>query len=250
MTLSQVESNPHLKELYPALVEAAGLISTPQVRHLGTLGGNICLDTRCNYYNQSEHWRRAVGFCMKNGSHICRVAPGSDRCWAVSSADTAPVLLAYDAQIVLRGPEGQRTVPLSSFYQDDGLTPTGLRANEILTEVLLPPPKLSVLYTKLRIRMSFDFPLLGVATGVAFDENGRIRDARIIVTATGSCPQSITEAEDVLKGNSLTEGLIERAGEIVFHAVHPLDNTEGTIPHRKRMAQVYVERSLRQLGRS
>lgn len=246
--LRELESDSLIRVRYPALAEAAGLISTPQVRRMGTVGGNICLDARCNYYNQSEHWRQAVGFCMKNGSDICRVAPGSDRCWAISSSDTVPVLLAHDAAVTIAGPAGQATLPLSSFYRDDGLRPTILAANGVLTEVILPPPRLSVVYSKLRIRMSFDFPLVGVATGVATDANGIVTDARIIVTATGSYPLMVTEAQSLLYGNRITGDLVRSAGEKVFRAVHPLDNTEGAIPHRKRMAQVYVERALRRLG--
>jgi 4-hydroxybenzoyl-CoA reductase subunit beta len=215
---------------------------------MGTIGGNVCLDVRCNYYNQSEHWRRSVGFCMKKDSEICRVAPGSDRCWAVSSADTVPVLMAFDGEIRIVGPEGERRLALSSFYRDDGLEPMTLGPGEIVVEIGLLPPSLSVIYSKLRIRMSFDFPLLGAATGISLDPDGAVRRARIILTAVGSHPIEAVNAERVLQGNRLEEDVIRAAGERVFRTVHPLDNTEGSIPHRKRMARVYVERALRELA--
>jgi 4-hydroxybenzoyl-CoA reductase subunit beta len=248
VTLSELEHSAIVRERYPALAEAASLISTPQVRRMGTVGGNICLDVRCNYYNQSEHWRRAVGYCMKKDSPICRVAPGSDRCWAVSSADTVPVLIVLDAQIRIAGTNGERYEPLGGFYRDDGLVPMTLAAGEIVDQVKIPPPSLSVIYSKLRIRLSFDFPLMGAATGLALDSDRTVRRARIVITAVGSHPLEVVEAERILEGNRLNEELIRAAGEKVFRAVHPLDNTEGSIPHRKRMARVYVERALRRLG--
>lgn len=251
VTLSQLVRSPAVREEYPALCEAASLISTPQVRRMGTIGGNICLDVRCNYYNQSEHWRQAVGYCMKKDSEICRVAPGSDRCWAVSSADTVPVLVAFDAEIKVASVNGQRWEPLSDVYRDDGLAPTTLGPGDIVAGVRIPSANgLQVRYSKLRVRMSFDFPLVGVATGISFGPDGTVERARIVMTAVGSHPIQVREAEELLTGHPLTEDTIRGAGETVFRAAHPMDNTEGSIPHRKRMARVYVERSLRELGKA
>lgn len=246
--LANVESHPAISTHYPALADAVRLISTPQVRRMGTIGGNICLDTRCNYYNQSEHWRRAVGYCMKKDSEICRVAPGSDRCWAISSSDAVPALLAYDARITIASPGQRREILLADFYRDDGLNPTELGPSDLVTAVTLPETSMQVVYDKLRIRMSFDFPLVGVATGLRLGPDRSVLDAKIIVTATGSHPTFVNEAQALLVGNMLTEELIAAAGSIVYRTIHPLDNTEGTIPHRKRMAQIYVERALRKLG--
>lgn len=249
--LSELEHSELVRTRYPALAESASLISTPQVRRMGTIGGNVCLDVRCNYYNQSEHWRRAIGYCMKKDSLICRVAPGSDRCWAVSSADTVPVLMGHDALITVVGPEGERTVPLRDFYRDDGLVPTAMQPGEIVSEIRIPPTDgLQMVYSKLRIRMSFDFPLVGAATGVRLSSDGTVEEARIVITAVASYPLEVSAAEEVLIGNRLSEDVILRVGEKVFRTVHPMDNTEGSIPHRKRMARVYVERALRQLAQA
>ena len=249
-TLSAIEHATIVRERYPALADAASLISTPQVRRQGTIGGNVCLDVRCNYYNQSEHWRRAVGFCMKKDSPICRVAPGGDRCWAVSSADTVPVLIAHEAEIQIAGKSGFRWEPLGGFYRDDGLVPITLQPGEIITAIRIPPPDLTLMYSKLRIRMSFDFPLVGAATGIGFDPDGTVRKAKIVLTAVGSHPIEVTEAEDLLTGGRLDESAIKAAGDKVFRVAHPMDNTEGSIPHRKRMARVFVEQALRRFAAS
>lgn len=246
--LDEVEHSNTVRSNFPALAYAASLVSSPQVRRQATLGGNICLDVRCNYYNQSEHWRRAVGYCMKKDSDICRVAPGSDRCWAVSSADTVPVLIALDAQIQIASNSGVRREPLGGFYQDDGLVPVTLRPGEIVTDVRIPRSDLRLSYTKLRIRLSFDFPLVGAATGLSLNADGTVRDARIVITAVAPHPVRITDAERLLIGARLEPDVIAAAGATVFRAVHPMDNTEGSIPHRKRMARVYVERALREFA--
>jgi 4-hydroxybenzoyl-CoA reductase subunit beta len=235
--------------LYPALAYAAHVISTPQVRAVGTLGGNICLDTRCNYYNQSYDWRKAIGFCMKKDSPICRVAPGGDRCWAVASADTVPVLIALGAEVTILGPEGLRRAPLERLYQDDGLTPMTLRFGEIVTRVHVPPPGDSqTVYQKFRIRHSFDFPLVGVAATVQVAADRHVTDARIVLTAVASYPERASGAEQVLTGRPFDAEAIEAAGQSVFRQAKPMDNTAGSIFHRKRMARVLLERALRAIA--
>ncbi len=250
-SLSSIEHSEVIRSHHPALAEAASLISTPQVRRLGTIGGNLCLDVRCNYYNQSEHWRRAVGYCMKKDSEICRVAPGSDRCWAVSSADTVPVLIALDAEARIVNSNHERWQSVASLYQDDGLSPLTMTTGDIVADIRIPPANgAQTIYSKLRIRMSFDFPLVGSAVRVAFAEDGTVLRASIVLTAVSSHPLEVVDAERVLQGNHLTPETIRAAGEKVFRMTHPMDNTEGSIPHRKRMARVFVERSLRQLSES
>ncbi|HZT95783.1 MAG TPA: FAD binding domain-containing protein [Chloroflexota bacterium] len=249
VSLSELEHSSVVRERYPALAEAASLISSPQIRRMGTLAGNIALDVRCNYYNQSEHWRRAIGYCMKKDSEICRVAPGSDRCWAVSSADTVPVLIALDAEMLVVHRTGARWRKVASGYRDDGLRPLTLAPGSIIAHVRIPPQeRTQTVYSKLRIRMSFDFPLVGAATSIVLAEDGTVGRARIVLTAVASHPLEVVEAEQELVGNRLTPDVIRSAGEKVFRATHPMDNTEGAIPHRKRMARVFVERALRQIG--
>lgn len=248
-SLHRIETDPVIRDLYPALSDAAHLISTPQVRAVGTLGGNVCLDTRCNYYNQSYDWRRAIGFCMKKDSPICRVAPGGDRCWAVASADTVPVLVALRAQASVVGPEGQRRVPVENLYRDDGLQPLTLRFGEIVTAIHLPPPnEYRCVYRKFRIRQSFDFPLVGVATAVKLGRDEAVEDIRVVLTAVASYPERAARAEDVIRGNVLTGETIAAAGAAVYRTARPMDNTAGTIFHRKRMARVLFERGLRELA--
>lgn len=249
VTLKRIESDPLVLERYPALAEAAHLISTPQVRAVGTLGGNVCLDTRCNYYNQSYEWRRAIGFCMKKDSEICRVAPGGDRCWAVSSADTVPVLVALRAEVSVLGTSGPRRVPLEKLYLDDGLIPMTLDRGEIVTAVHIPPPDAwRCLYRKFRIRQSFDFPLVGVAAAVRLAPDRRVDDARVVLTAVASFPERATAAEQAIVGEHLTEGVIQAAGQLIYRQAKPMDNTAGSIFHRKRMARVLFERALRSLA--
>lgn len=249
--LARLESDPLVQTRYPALAHAAHLVSAPQIRTIATLGGNVCLDVRCNYYNQSFEWRKAIGYCMKRDSPICRVAPGGDRCWAVASADTVPVLIALGAEVTVTDQSGSRRVPLESVYADDGLVPMSLRFGEIVRSIHLPPAgDRRCVYQKFRIRQSFDFPLVGVATSLQFTRDGTLQDARIVLTAVASCPQRARAAEYVLVGRRLDESAILAAGAEVFRLAKPMDNTAGTIFHRKRMARILVERSLRSLAES
>src|SRR5438046_3541787 len=173
---------------------AARLVSTPLLRNMGTLGGNLCLDTRCNYYDQTYEWRKAIDFCMKKDGHICWVAPSSPRCWAVSSSDVAPVAVAIGAEFLLVGPQGERVIPAGRFYHNDGINYLTKQPDEILVEVRLPAPDgWDAVYHKLRRRGSFDFPVLGVAAWVR-REGGRVTDARIVLGGVPSWPQGIPEA--------------------------------------------------------
>src|SRR5438105_9572986 len=188
-TLSAVAAHRDIVRDYPALAAAAGLVSSPQLRNMGTIGGNVCVDTRCNYYNQTYEWRKAVGFCTKKDGAICLVAPGSPRCWAVSSSDTAPVLWSLGARVRLHSPTGERTIPVEALFRDDGIEYLAKRPDEILTEILLPPADgWRSAYLKLRRRGSFDFPVLGVAVAVRM-EGDVVRDARIVVGAAASQPR-------------------------------------------------------------
>jgi 4-hydroxybenzoyl-CoA reductase subunit beta len=247
--LSSLETDGEIASRYPALAEAARLISAPQVRTVATLGGNICLDTRCNYYNQSQEWRRAIGFCMKKDSPVCRVAPGGDRCWAVASADTVPVLICLRAEATVADHAGVRRVPVESLYQDDGLVPLTLQFGEVITQIHIPAPgSWETVYAKFRLRQSFDFPLVGVAVSLARDDAGEVTDARIALTAVASLPERAPAAEAALIGKQVSEDSIAAAGQAVFRQAKPMDNTAGSIFHRKRMARVLLERSLRQIS--
>jgi 4-hydroxybenzoyl-CoA reductase subunit beta len=249
VTLSEVASHPEIMRGYRALALAAGAVSTPPLRNMGTLGGNLCVDTRCNYYNQTYHWRKSVGFCMKKDGDICLVAPGSSRCWAISSSDVAPVAVALGAEVRLVGPRGDRVVSAADLYRDDGITYLGKAPEEILTDVILPPADgWRTTYWKLCRRGSFDFPVLGVAAALRLAPDGTVDDARIVLGAVASHPVTSPQAGELLKAQRPTPDLIVRAAQAAYQPAKPLDNADLTIGYRKKMARVYVERALRELA--
>jgi len=247
-TLSAVAAHSTIARDFPALATAAGLVSSPQLRNMGTLGGNLCVDTRCNYYNQSYPWRKAIGFCMKKDGDICLVAPGSSRCWAVSSSDTAPVLWSLGAKVRLVSAAGERTVPVESLYRDDGIEYLAKRPDEILAEIVLPPADgWTSAYLKLRRRGSFDFPVLGVAVALRLD-GGRVAQARIVLGAVASQPREAKTAAAALAGERLTPELITRVADLAAGPSKPLDNTDYPHFYRKKMTRVFVARALRGLA--
>ncbi|MDQ6781638.1 MAG: FAD binding domain-containing protein [Candidatus Eremiobacteraeota bacterium] len=245
-TITEVAECDVVRRYYPALAEAALAISTPQLRNMGTIGGNVCLDTRCNYYNQNLDWRQALGYCMKKDGDICRVAPSSPKCVAANSSDTAPVLQALDGRIRLAGPAGEREVRIADFYRNDGMYAWGKERDEIVTHVLLPPPPAGMrsAYRKLRLRNAFDFPIFGVAVALQCDAQGACTSARIVINAVGSKPTEVPKASETLLGKRLTPDVLDAAAEAAFAAGKPLDNTSGSIPYRKRMARVFTRRAL------
>ena len=247
-TLSAVAAHRDIMREWPALATAAGLVSSPQLRNMGTIGGNICVDTRCNYYNQSHEWRKAIGFCMKKDGDICLVAPGSSRCWAVSSSDTAPVLWALGAKLRLVGADGERTVPMGALYQDDGIEYLAKRPDEIVADIQLPPAEgWRSAYLKLRRRGSFDFPVLGVAVAARM-EGGVVREARIVLGAVASQPRPADRAASALVGQRVTRELIAQVADLAAGPSKPLDNTDFSHPYRKKVTRVFVARALAAVG--
>ena len=247
-TLATICADPEVATSAPALAAAARSVSTPQLRASGTLGGNVLVDTRCTYYDQTYEWRRGLGFCFKKDGDVCPLAPGGHRCWSVSSSDTVPVLIALEASATLTGPTGTRTVRLEDLYQDDGLAPVRKERAEILTSILVPPAGgLRATYWKLRRRESFDFPILGVAAALDL-RDGVVERARIVLGAVASRPVRATAAEDLLTGRPLTAETIEEAARLAASPARPLDNTDLEHYWRKRMTRVYVRRALRQLA--
>ena len=247
-TLSAVSSHAEVARDYQGLATAAGLVSSPQIRNMGTLGGNVCVDTRCNYYNQSYEWRKAVNFCMKKDGDICLVAPGSSRCWAVSSSDTAPMLWSLGASVRLAGPKGERVIPISALYRDDGIQYLSKQPGEVVTAIVLPPADgWRSIYLKLRRRGSIDFPILGVAVALRMDGE-TVREAAITLGAVASQPRPTPAAGALLVGERLTPELIDRVANAAFKPSKPLDNTDLTHPYRKKMTRVFVARALRRLA--
>jgi 4-hydroxybenzoyl-CoA reductase subunit beta len=245
-TLTTIATDPDLQRSYAALAQAAGLVSTPQLRNMGTIGGNICLDTRCNWYDQSLFWRMAEGFCMKtNPDVVCRVATSSPRCLAVASADTVPALIALGARAHFENAGGARDVALADLYREDGIQAMAMRADEVLTDITLPDATgWRSTYVKLRDRNSFDFPIAGVAVAVRFD-GSTVSDARIAITALASRPVAVDAR--ALVGTKLDDDAIAASADAVHKAARPMDNTSGTISQRKRAARVFTERALRSL---
>ena len=244
-TLTMLAEHPIIQQYYPALARAAGSVSTPQLRNAGTIGGNLLLDTRCNYYNQTEFWRQSIGYCMKKDGDICLVAPGSPRCWAISSADTAPVLASLEAMVRLVSTRGERTLPVGELFRDDGMHPYTKADDEILSDIFLPPADgWHSTYMKLRRRGSFDFPILGVAAALRFAEDGTVADARITLGAVASHPVEATEAAALLIGQRLTPEVIDAVAVSAAKRSKPLDNADLTINYRKQVTTVYIRRAL------
>src|SRR5262245_7649238 len=248
-TLSEVAAHPGVIARWPAVAKAAGLVSSPPLRNAGTIGGNLCVDTRCTYYNRTEFWRASIGYCMKKDGHICLVAPGSDKCWALSSSDTAPVMIALGAEVTLAGPDGERRVPVPQLFGRDGIAYLAKRPEEILTGIHVPDRAgWSATYRKLRRRGSIDFPILGVAAAIQRDPSGVVTDARIVLGAVHTHPVEATDAQEFLKGKPLDAETIEMAAGIAYKPARPLDNADLSYAWRKRMARIEVGRALRELA--
>jgi 4-hydroxybenzoyl-CoA reductase subunit beta len=250
LRLAEVEAQEDLLAGWPAVTAGAASISTPLLRNMGTLGGNLLLDTRCTYYDQTYEWRKAVDFCMKKDGTVCWVAPGSPRCWAVQSSDLAPVMVALDAGATLLSAEGERTIPVAALYADDGMKFTTKRPEELLVAVHLPDPRgTRAVYRKVRRRGSFDFPVLGTAVWVRLEGgNGKgpvVADARIVLGAVGSRPVRATAAEDLLRGKTLSEDLVRAAADAAYRPAKPMDNADFTLGWRKEIVRPEVARALR-----
>ena len=248
LTLSEIAADPRFRNGMGALAQAASFVATPQIRNMATLGGNLCLDTRCNYYDQNYEWRKAISFCLKKDGDTCWVAPGSSKCMAVSSTDTAPALMALGARVRLVSRSGEREVPLSGLYQNDGIHYMKHEPNELLTEVLLDSLQgWKSAYWKLRRRGSFDFPVLSVAAAAKISESGVVEDARIVVGSVACLPLAAVEASSLLKGRTLSQDSIAQAAALAARIAKPLDNTDFDMTWRKRVTAEFVAYALREL---
>ncbi|HET7585691.1 MAG TPA: FAD binding domain-containing protein [Gemmatimonadaceae bacterium] len=246
VTLTELASHPVIVHHYPAVAHAARVVSTPLLRNMGTIGGNLLLDTRCNYYDQTYEWRKAIEFCMKKDGAICWVAPSSPRCWAVQSSDGVPVAVALGAEVTLASARGERRIPAAALYRNDGMAYLTKEPDELLLSYHLPVVNgWRASYEKLRRRGSFDFPVLGVAAYVDRVDDGTVRDARIVLGAVASYPQAVPEAAAVIVGSRLDDNAIDAAADAAFRPAKPMDNTDFTLAWRKEMVRVYVGRALR-----
>jgi 4-hydroxybenzoyl-CoA reductase subunit beta len=247
VTLTDICEHPLVNRDYPVVAKAARTISTPILRNMGTIGGNLLLDTRCNYYDQNYEWRKAINFCLKKDGDVCWVAPGSSKCWAVQSSDLVPVMVAIGAKLRFVSTLGERVIEAAGLYNDDGIDYLHKRPDELLVDIQLPPTNgWRASYQKLRRRGAFDFPVLGVATWIATD-NTAVKDARIVLGGIAPAPVEVREAAAALIGKPLTNDQIQTAAEAAYVKARPLDNTDFVYQWRKQMARQYTIRALQDL---
>jgi 4-hydroxybenzoyl-CoA reductase subunit beta len=240
-TLTEIAAS---RDVPSAISDAALAIASPQIRNTATLGGNLCLDTRCNYIDMSESWRAASGFCLKDGGDTCWVAPKSDKCWAISSTDLAPVVIALEGSVRFTSTRGDRVVPAEELYNNDGMDHLNKQPDEILVEISIPPSARGASFQKLRRRGSIDFALLNVACAVELDAEGQCGSARIVVGGVASSPMRATDAEEYLVGKDLSPETVEEAANLASRPLRPQDNTDMGSRYRKWMIAVYVARAL------
>jgi 4-hydroxybenzoyl-CoA reductase subunit beta len=243
-SLAAASADPHLISSFRGYAEAAGLVSSPPLRNAGTIGGNLCVDTRCNYYDMTYEWRKAAGFCMKKDGDICLVAPSSSRCWAVSSTDTAPMAIALGGWVTLAGPDGDRELPVADLYRDDGMEYLAKQPHEVVTALRLTAvPNARSAYVKLRRRGSIDFPIAGAAVALSM-EGDSVTECRIVLSAVASHPLEVPEAGAFLKGKRPDAETIRQTAEVAAKPAKPLDNADLSHFWRKRMVRVVVEQAL------
>lgn len=248
VSLTEIVEHPVVNRDYPAVARAARLISTPTLRNMGTVGGNLLLDTRCNYYDQNFEWRKGINFCLKKDGDVCWVAPGSEKCWAVQSSDLVPLMVALGARLRFVSTVGDRLVEAAGVYNDDGIDYLRKRPDELLTEIQLPPARgRRAVYKKLRRRGAFDFPVLGVAAALDFGEDGAVTSARVVLGGIAPAPLEVEGAARALAGGPLDEERIKAAAEACYLRARPLDNTDHLMNYRKQMARPFVLRALREL---
>ena len=249
VSLTDVCESELINRDYPMVAAAARTISTPILRNMGTVGGNLLLDTRCNYYDQNYEWRRGINFCLKKDGEVCWVAPGSPKCWAVQSSDLVPLMVAIGARLRLVSTVGDRLVEARGFYNDDGIDYLRKRPDELLAEIQLPPAAgWRAVYKKLRRRGAFDFPVLGVAARLDADEGGTVNAARVVLGGIAPAPLEVEAAGAALEGSPLGDESINAAAEACYLRARPLDNTDHLMNYRKQMARPFVLRALQELA--
>lgn len=250
VTLTQLAEHPEVQALFPSLASAAGLVASPVIRNMATIGGNVNLDTRCRYVNQSEFWRGAIGGgCLKSEGNVCHVVPKGRNCVAAMSSDNVPVLISLDASIVLVGPEGRRELPLAEYYHADGIAHTLAKPGEVTVELRVPLPSgpRRTRYVKWSVRQSIDFPLLSVALRFDLAAEGphaEVKDVKIVAGVLGAKPRVVTRLEEVL-GKRLADPAVARiVSEATYAQCKPLDNVPYEAGYRREMLRVYTRRAV------
>ena len=247
VTLGQLATRSDIQSELPALAQAAATVAGPGHRSVATIGGNLCLDTRCVFYNQSEWWRQSNNYCLKLGGDVCHVAPQGARCHAAWSGDVAPALIALKASIDILGPQGLRQLPLAEFYLDDGAQPLTLTPGELLTAVRIPAPAMGMRcgYRKARVRGAIDFPLAGVAACCVVSKD-MLTELRVALTGTNSRPFLLAGA-DALCHTPVTPELLTALGKLVQKQVNPMRTTGTSAAYRRQVAAVLAQRLVREL---
>jgi 4-hydroxybenzoyl-CoA reductase subunit beta len=245
-TLTHAAADPSIAAAWPALQAAWGEIAGPQLRNMGTVGGNLCLDTRCTWYNQTEHWREALGYCLKRTGTKCHVVPGGTRCVAALSSDGAIMLDALGASVVVASAErGERVVPLAQWFVGEGRANSVIAADEILVEARVPAPVPGAFagYQKLRTRNAIDFPLLSVAVAGRTAADGTLAALRIVVGALGAKPREVGGLDALALGQRPSRDLAQAVGEVAFRQCRPLTNIPADVEWRHAMVPVLVRRA-------
>jgi 4-hydroxybenzoyl-CoA reductase subunit beta len=251
-TLANIIRDDQIRERFPAFAKAVASISSPPLRNMGTIGGNLCIDTRCTYYNQTEEWRRSIDYCLKEEGTICWVATKSPRCWAHTASDSAPILCALDARVKLVSATGEREIPLAEMYVDDGIDYLSKQPGEILTEVVVPGSSDSghcrSAFWKLRRRGSIDFATMSVAAAVWMDDSDVVTRASMYLGAVGAAPMPVAEVASVLVGNKISEEAIDEIAHVAHKIARPMDNTDFAPSWRGKMTEQYVIAVLREIS--
>lgn len=245
-TLAAVSRDSRVQRWFPSLAKAAGNVAGPQLRNMGTIGGNLCLDTRCTYYNQTSFWRDALGYCLKKDGDVCHVTKVGRKCVAAHSADTPPVLMTLGASVELTSADGTRTVPVAELFVADGIRNTVRRADEVLSgvRVPLPGPGACASFQKLRQRNAIDFPLLNVAAAAQVGDDGVVHGMTVVVSALGARPRMITGLDAIVTGQRLTSEVVDAVAQRAHQQCHPLTNIIVDPDWRRAMVPVYVRRAL------
>ena len=251
-TLANIIRDDKIRERFPAFAKAVASISSPSLRNMGTIGGNLCIDTRCTYYNQTEEWRRSIDYCLKEEGTICWVATKSPRCWAHTASDSAPILCALDAKVKLVSASGEREIRLAEMYVDDGIDYLTKQPDEILTEVIVPGTSddshCRSAFWKLRRRGSIDFSTMSVAAVVWMDDDEVVTRASLFLGAVGAAPMPVAEIATVLVGNKISDDAIAEIARAAHKIAQPMDNTDFAPSWRGKMTEQYATAALREIA--
>jgi 4-hydroxybenzoyl-CoA reductase subunit beta len=246
-TLQTLEKSPSVLNDYPLLAQAIQLMAIPAIRNKATIGGNLCLDTRCIYYNQSEFWRSGQKACFKLGGTICHAVEKGRRCQAAYQGDLGPVLIALGAEVKIASAKGERTIPVAEFFTGRGEKPNVLKPDELLVEVRIPSPAEGAAwaYEKLRVREGMDFPMAGVAVMLKRNRSGVIEQAKIALGAVGPSPIEVPKAARLLESQKPADDLLHRVSREAMDGVQPVGNLAMNAGYRRKMVGVLVKRALR-----